>query len=243
MPAVSLETLTILDSSSARSASSSWQLTRYNRRLISYTFRGADDLQRELSKSSWGELLLKKLDDYDGPALAISSSWVQVGRGSDAVYIFDLLLDSEEIDAAFAESSDPIDCILELNFSDGGRPGTVKMPAILENRYRLPTEGIPAGSTASYPAAGAVALKTEVEALSDSMSAKLNRSELGEAQGAAPLNSEGKLDGSFIDSVPADKIVGYIEKEIILGPGLGYVEDGTTITIYLTALDYGTTPP
>lgn len=239
MPAVSLETLTLSDSSSARSASSSWQLTRYNRRLVSFSFAGGDDLPRELAKGSWGELLLKKLDDYNGPALAIASNWVQVGRGADAVYVFDLLLDSNEIDDLFVENGDPVDCVLELNFSNGGRPGTVKMPATLENRYRLPTEGIPAGSTSSYPPAAIVATKGEVQAVGESLAGKVSRSEANEPLGFAALGADRKLSPDVIPFDPPSEL----DKDIIGEAGIEIVEDGDSVRFRLGPLDYGTTPP
>jgi hypothetical protein len=167
MFAVDLDSLTIVQSVTARSPLARIIFTHRNQRKIGLQFyRGTTVV--ELPEDATGEILIKASGQPDSSALARATTWTKEGSGATAVYYFLLDLNTDEMGTAFSENPDSITALIfELTFIESGNIQTPpRISCTVYNRYLQQDENLPSPADPDYPAAGVILVTTE-QVLSD----------------------------------------------------------------------------
>lgn len=93
-----------------------------------------------------GKLFLKPAGQYAAPAVAAASQWSATGIGGrNALYTFDLNLDTIQVAALFAQEPATVATALEIEWAYGNvRQTSAPVSVALANEYIRATEGTPA---------------------------------------------------------------------------------------------------
>lgn len=109
----------------------------------------------ELPASAVGKVALKLKDNFTADPLAMAASWTKTGTGADTFYAFDLNLNTDEIDAAFAgdnENLPKIDVMFEIEWreSETRIASTATIYADLYNDVIRGDESLPSPGSPTY---------------------------------------------------------------------------------------------
>lgn len=93
-----------------------------------------DVKKQELPGGATGRIGIKRFGDYSGPYLANASAWEQAGSGEDAIYSFEINLNTVELNAALGEDPSGVSAMFEMEFVVGDSvTSSQTVPATITN--------------------------------------------------------------------------------------------------------------
>lgn len=160
--------------------------------------------QFALPDGTTGQLGIKRLNDYDGPFLALSNSWTITGTAPLPVYVFRLNLNTVEINTIFEESADTIDAIsamMEITWTtpDGVVSTSSTLPAKIANDVVAGDEGEPVQLPAFYASETSDLKATQLQAINGTNNTAW-MTPLRTAQAIAALGGAGGGSGGGVTS-------------------------------------------
>jgi len=99
-----------------------------------------------ISPSAVGFMGVKARGDIDGPLVAAADNWIKTGSGSNALYSFNLNLNTPEIEAMFAPESETYAFLADFEivwFDSGYIMSSATFPMVIENDLIQGNEGVP----------------------------------------------------------------------------------------------------
>ena len=151
---------------------------------------------QDLGTGATGMVAIKIEGETD--YLATAHPWTKIGTGSAAVYVFDLNLNTDEINAKFVDGVPVVTAKLEIAYAYPGVSDRTKSivfeieKALITGDTPPPVSGQPAWPLPSE----IIAAIEKADAAFDSLDGKINASEKGAPSGVATLNGSGQVTGS-----------------------------------------------
>ena len=133
---------------------------------------------QELATGATGAMGVKMAGAYAGGFLASATSWSKSGSSLNAVYTFDLALNTTEVETAFESDPASVSALLEVEWVQGTiRESSLSTELTIHNDVIRGDEGIPSAATPYYP------LPSEIELIARK----------GQNSGYAGLDGFGKV--------------------------------------------------